>query len=86
MLCLKIMSGGQFRLTSFAGGSPEGLSIVAEFDLVCVLDEVESLALDLFPVDQSTYLCLQILDGNERSLLRICLQRCEFKGQNDARA
>lgn len=51
---------------------------MAEFDLVCILDEVESLALDLLPVDQSTYLCLQILNGYERSLLKVGLQECEF--------
>lgn len=63
------------------GGSPEGLAIVAEFDLVCVLDEVESLALDLLPVDQSTYLCLQILDCDDRSLLKVCLRTCQFRAR-----
>lgn len=54
---------------------------MAEFDLVCILDEVESLALDLLPVDQGTYLCLQILDGDERSLLKVGLQGCEFRAR-----
>lgn len=54
---------------------------MAEFNLVCVLDEVESLALDLLPVDQGTYLCLQILDGDERSLLKVGLQECEFRAR-----
>lgn len=78
---LEIRSVGRFRSMSVAGGSPESLSIVSEFDLVCVLDEVESLALDLFTVDQSTYLCLQILDGDERSLLKVGLQRCEYRAR-----
>lgn len=54
---------------------------MAEFNLVCILDDVESLALDLFPVDQGTNLCLQILDGDERSLLKVGLQECEFRAR-----
>lgn len=54
---------------------------MAEFDLVRVLDEVEPLALDLLPVDQSTYLCLQILDGDDRSLLKVRLRTCEFRAR-----
>lgn len=66
-------------LFSLADASPKGFSIVAEFDLVDILDEVETLALDLFPIDQSTYLCLEVFDGDERSLLEVCLQGCEFR-------
>lgn len=73
-------------LFSLAGASPEGFSIVAEFYLVCILDEIESLSLNLFSVDQSTYLCLEIFDGDERSLLEICLQRCELRAWKDSRA
>lgn len=73
-------------LFSLADASPEGFSIVAEFYLVCILDEVEPLSLDLFPVDQSTYLCLEIFDGDERSLLEVSLQRCELRAWNDFRA
>ena len=54
--------------------------IVAKLYFVCILDEVEPLALDLFPVDQSTYLCLQILDGDDRSLSKVGL-RCEFRAR-----
>lgn len=54
---------------------------MAEFDLVCILDEVEPLALDLLPVHQSTDLCLQVLDGDERSLLKVGLRECEFRAR-----
>lgn len=51
MRCLDSRSDRRSWRLSVADGSPEGLLVVAELDLVCVLDEVEPLAFDLFPVD-----------------------------------
>lgn len=79
-----VMLGNHVRrnildLFSIAVGSPEDFSIVAESDLVCVPGEVETLTPDLFPIDQSTYLRLEILDGDERSLLEVCLETRELR-------
>lgn len=52
---------------------------MAESDLVCVLCEIEALTPDLFPIDQSTYLRLEILDCDERPLLKVCLGMRELR-------
>lgn len=81
MLCLIFTLGDQFRPINITGDSPKGLLVVAELDLICVLDEVDPLALDLFAVDQGPYLCLEVLDGDSRSAFKIGLQGCEVRAR-----
>lgn len=53
---------------------PEYLLVMTQFDFVIVLDEVEPLALDRFPIDPSSYLGLEVLDGDSGSASDVGLE------------
>lgn len=55
------------KISSHQVNLPECLLVMTQFDLIMVLDEVETLALDRFIVDPGSYLGLEVLDCDGRS-------------------